>query len=86
MDDFKPVFNYSKLEGRIKEKFNTQKNIAEHLSFGNTSLSQKLNNRVAFSQADILEVAKVLDISGEEISEYFFEVIVRITEQEKLTK
>lgn len=85
MENLNPIFDYSKLEGKIKEKYKTQKIVTNHLSFGNTSLSQKLNNRVAFSQKDILELASVLDIDDAEIPEYFFKLKVRFSERDKQT-
>lgn len=71
------IFDYSKLEGRIKEKFKSQQNLAEQLSYGKTSLNLKLNNKVSFSQKDILELATLLEIPDEEVSSYFFKQIVR---------
>ncbi|API89007.1 hypothetical protein BKP56_06950 [Marinilactibacillus sp. 15R] len=77
------TFDYSKLEGRIKEKFDSQQNVSDQLSFSKTSLSMKLNNRVSFGQKDILELAKVLEIPDNEIAKYFFEVKVRKTVQKE---
>lgn len=79
----KVIFDYSRLRGRIKEKFDSQEKLAKQLSYGLTSLNLKLNNHVNFSQVDMLELAAVLDIPDEEFSSYFFTVKVRKTEQEK---
>lgn len=79
----KIIFDYSKLKGRIKEKFDNQKAIADHLSYGYTSLSMKLNNQVSFSQEDIIELSKVLEIPDEKVSAYFFNVKVRKTVQKE---
>lgn len=38
-------FDYSKLRGRIREKFGSYKNLAPHISFTTVSLSNKLNNK-----------------------------------------
>ena len=46
-------FNYSKLRGKIKEKFATQSAFAKELGISSVSLSAKLNNRVEFSQMEM---------------------------------
>lgn len=79
----KIIFDYSKLKGRITEKFGKQENIAKHLSYGYTSLSMKLNNHVSFSQEDIIELSRVLEIPGDQVSLYFFNVKVRKTVQKE---
>ena len=67
-----PIFDYSKLKGRIKEKFNTQENFAKSLGIGYVSLSQRLNNKLEFSQKEISNAIILLDLSEEEIPKYFF--------------
>ena len=71
------IFNYSKLRGKIKEVFGTQDSFAEHLGIGRVSLSQRLNNILEFSQEEIYNSCDLLNISPEEISEYFFTIIVQ---------
>lgn len=83
MNKEKRVFDYSKLEGRIKELYGTQTNLAKYLSYGSTSLSMKLKNKVLFSQPDILELIEVLNIPDNQVSDYFFKVEVRLTEQKR---
>lgn len=70
MDD--PIFDYSKLRGKIKEKFNTQDNFAEALGIGRVSLSQRLNNQLEFDAKEILKSIKLLGLTSEDIPEYFF--------------
>lgn len=65
------VYNYSKLLGRIKEKFGTQEKFALSLGIGRVSLSQCLNGRVEFSQSEILRACELLKISKNDVSEYF---------------
>lgn len=76
----KLIFDYSKLEGLIKEKFGTHENLVKKLSYGRTSLSSKLNNKTLFSQPDILELQEVLGIPDEELKLYFFKLKVRKNE------
>lgn len=65
-------FRYSKLRGRIVEKFGTFTNFAKALNTHINVVSRKLNGRNAFTTADIEKWSKLLDISINEIGEYFF--------------
>lgn len=64
--------DYSKLRGKIKERFKTQDNFARALGIGRVALSQKLNGKVDFSQSEISKSVSLLEISCDDISEYFF--------------
>lgn len=66
------TFNYSKLKGRIVERFGSQTSFAKALSCSERTLSLKLNNKVPWKQTEICEVAVLLEISDEEIQEFFF--------------
>lgn len=67
-----PNFEYRKLKGRIVEKYGTQGQFAEALSISQNWLSQKLTNKVGISQPEIEQWREMLDISTDEIGEYFF--------------
>ncbi len=66
------VFNYSKLRGRIKEYYGNQSDFAESIDLSSNSLSQKLNNRIRFTQDEMFKIMERLNIRKEEIYEYFF--------------
>lgn len=66
------IYDYSKLKGRIKERCNTQDKFSEQLGISRTSLSQRLNNQLEFSQDEILRSCDVLGITRREIPVYFF--------------
>lgn len=66
-------YNYSKLNGRIVEKYKTQIRFAEAMDISERSLSLKLNCKVGWKQAEILKACKLLDISIDEIPSYFFD-------------
>lgn len=70
-------FEYSKLRGKIKEVFNTQEAFAEAMEMSTTSISAKLNNKVAWSQKEIDKASEVLSIPKDEIPIYFFTPKVR---------
>lgn len=67
-------YDYSKLRGRIIEKLGSIKKYAELLELSDTSISNKLNNKVPFNQDEILKSIdpEVLDIDVLEIPVYFF--------------
>lgn len=66
------MLTYAKLRGRIVEKFGSQSNFAEKIGISQVSLSRKLNCETGFSQKDIVEWAKVLEIDISEYGLYFF--------------
>lgn len=78
------TFDYSKLRGRIKEIFGTQDNFARQLNIGRVSLSQRLNNYLDFSQEEINRAYILLNLSKEEIPEYFFTTKVQKNEQKRM--
>lgn len=73
------AFDYSKLRGKIREVFGTQKAFSEALGISSTSLSAKLNNRVEFSQDEINHSCTLLEIDKAHIPTYFFAVKVKET-------
>lgn len=72
-------FDFSKLRGRIIEKFGTYANFAAAVGYGAPVISAKLSNQCRISMADIYKwiQPQVLDIPPEEISVYFFTPEVR---------
>lgn len=70
-------YDYSKLLGRIKEKYGTRDNLVEKITISSTSLNLRLNNKLKFDQQDIKELCEALDIQEIEIPDYFFQEKVR---------
>lgn len=66
------VFDYSELVKLIVFKYDTHEKFAEALGIGRVALSQKLNNRVCFTQREINDAAKLLGIKKSDIPRYFF--------------
>ncbi len=66
------TMDYSKLRGRIVEKFGTCDKFSEVLRLSTVSISKKLNSRVGFSQKDIIKWSELLDIEENEYGVYFF--------------
>ena len=69
-------FNYSKLEGRIVEKFGSRRAFAEAYGVSENTMSRKLNGKSAISTSDIIRMSSedFLDIPAEMYHEYFFAV------------
>lgn len=72
----KILFNFSKLRGLIKEKVNRQDILARKIGISPASLSSKLNGQTEFTLSEITRIIKVLDIPKNEISTYFFNLVV----------
>lgn len=71
-------FDYSKLSGKIVEKYGTQYNFAVALGLSERSLSLKLNNKVPWKSTELQRAVELLNIPKKEIGEYFFNVKVQI--------
>ena len=65
-------YNYSKLLGRIKECGLTQERLALAIGKDKSTISSKLNGRFPFTTKEIDSICKVLNISNDEIGDYFF--------------
>ena len=66
------MFDYSKLNGRIREIFGSQANFAKAMDWSERTTSLKLNNHRTWSQQDINKASNVLEIPVYEIGDYFF--------------
>lgn len=64
------IMDYSKLRGRIVEKFGTLNNFATALDITKASLSSKINNKRRWTNKEILDSKRLLEL--ETIDEYFF--------------
>lgn len=65
-------YNYSKLLGRIRERGITQEQLAKAIGKNKSTISAKINNQFSFTQEEMNDICKVLDISNDEIGDYFF--------------
>lgn len=68
------TFNYSKLTGRIIEKFGSRRSFAEAYGVSENTISKKLNNKMAITTDDIVRMSskEFLDIPSSEYHDYFF--------------
>lgn len=77
----KRTFDYSKLRGRIREKFKTESAFGEAMGLSHNTISKKLNGHILFVQNEIDKAIALLEIPDDEISTYFFTTKDRDAEQ-----
>jgi hypothetical protein len=66
------AYDYSKLLGRIIEKYGSQANFSGAMGLSERSLSLKLNSKVGFKQDEIVKACSLLGLTAIDIPEYFF--------------
>ena len=67
-------YDYSKLLGRMKERGYTQAALAKEIGISETSLNLRLNNKLRFSQDEILKSCDSLGVPRDSLGDYFFAV------------
>lgn len=82
----KVKFDFSKLRGKIKEKYDTIKAFSVDMQLDYTTLSKKLNNVTDFTSSEIIKACYLLQIDIEEVDQYFFISKVRKNELNILNK
>ena len=70
--DKKVEFDFSLLEGKIKQYYDTQENFAKQVPMSRSALNNKLNNKSDFSPRNIRRFVELLHISDDEIGTVFF--------------
>ena len=65
-------YDYSKLNGKIKEVYGSQTAFAKAMKMGQTSLSLKLNNKSEWSQDEMEAAMDLLRIPRHSVRTYFF--------------
>ena len=68
----KRKWDYSKLKGKMVEKFGSQRGFAEKLGISEAYLSQKMVGKRGLTLDDIENWSAVLDIPPTDIGVYFF--------------
>lgn len=73
------AFDYSRLTGKIVEKYRTQYLFAIAMGLSERSLSLKLNNKVPWKDEEIYKAVDLLGIRKTEIGKYFFTQEIQIS-------
>lgn len=63
---------YGRLREAIKEKFGKRVDFADALGIDPSSLSKKLNSKVPWTQYEIEDSCRLLEIPLERVADYFF--------------
>lgn len=71
------AYDYSKLMGRITEKFGNQGRFSTAMGMSERSMSLKLNGKVPFKQPEISKACTLLEIEENDIYPYFFTLNVQ---------
>lgn len=66
------AFDYSKLRGRVIEKYRTLGKFADAMNLSLHSVANKINDKQHWKQMEIIRAIKLLDIPVDKIGEYFF--------------
>ena len=65
------MYNYTKLQGKIIEKFKTRKNFSKKLGISESNLSKKLNNESSLKQGEVLKYCKLLSIKIKDTEKFY---------------
>lgn len=65
------IFNYSKLKGRIIEKYDSLSAFAEKIGISAAAVSTRLETGQAFTTATLIDWAEALDIEVNDFGIYF---------------
>ncbi len=71
------AYDYTKLNGRIIEKCGSQREFAKRMGLSERTVSQKMNNKIAWKQSEIQKAIVILELTVEEIPLYFFTILVQ---------
>ncbi|MGN0272389.1 MAG: DUF739 family protein [Lachnospiraceae bacterium] len=71
------AFDYSRLRGRIIEKYGSQTEFAKAMHWSERTLSKKINGKIPWKQTDICTAIKLLSLTENDIQEYFFKIKVQ---------
>ena len=66
------IYDYSKLRGRLIEKYGTVARFSQFLDVSKSTVSLKLNNKVDISRDDIIKWSKILEISPSDYGAFYF--------------
>jgi len=66
------MYDYSKLRGKIREVFGTQEAFAKAMGLSTTTISDKLNNKLQWTQKEMDRAIDLLKIDASELPVYFY--------------
>ena len=72
-----PIFDYSKLKGKIIEKYGTQKEFINTIHMSEPTFINKINNGSYFKQDEIITIMSSLELSLEYVKEFFYDKVIK---------
>lgn len=66
------MFDYSKLRGRIIEKYGSQSKFAKEMELSERTMSLKMLGKVEWKQGEICRAVTLLGLADKDICSYFF--------------
>nr|DAP03710.1 MAG TPA: Protein of unknown function (DUF739) [Caudoviricetes sp.] len=66
------MYDYNRLSGLIIEKCKSKRNFAKLMNLSERSIYLKLQGKIEFKQSEISLAKEILDISKDDIFDYFF--------------
>lgn len=70
-------FDYSKLKGRIIERYGSQAKFAKAMGWSERTMSKKINGDISWKQSDICTAMALLGLAESDVQLYFFKVKVQ---------
>ena len=70
-------YDYSKLRGKIIEIFGNISNFCKSMQLSETTVYSKLHHKTEFTQSQVLNACKLLNIPLNKMHIYFFETKVK---------
>lgn len=77
MENEEYEYNYSKLRGKIIEKFGSITAFCQEVELSEPSIHSKLKHRTEFTQSQIIKSCILLDIQLKDMFKYFFDFEVK---------
>lgn len=74
-------YDYSRLRGRIREKFGSEGNFADKIGMNRSTFSLKCGNKSEFTQDEIFRILQALGLDAADIGNYFFTPVVEKSQQ-----
>ena len=71
--------DYSRLKGRIVEKFGKQAAFAEKIGYSEKSVSDWLNNQTPWPHEAMILAVDALEVPGPDVGAYFFTRLVKVS-------
>lgn len=65
-------YDYSKMQGKIREVYGTQRSFADAMGIALVTLNLKLNNKSEWTQAEMESAMELLHIPRNKVKDYFF--------------